>query len=515
MKVLKAWKAGYTGKNISVTILDDGIEHTHDDLHANYDRLASKDLNSNDDDPSPAYTLSNENKHGTRCAGEVAAVANNEFCSVGIAYHASIGGVRMLDGRVTDLVEAGAIGLNPQHIDIYSASWGPDDDGFTVDGPAKLARLAFEKGVREGRNGKGSIFVWASGNGGKNHDDCNCDGYTDSIYTLSISSATQRGTRPWYSESCSSTLATTYSSGSSASNDGQIVTTDLNNKCTTTHTGTSASAPLAAGICALALEANGNLTWRDMQHLVVETSNSTGLADISESWSLNGVGKRVSHAFGFGMMDAYAMVTRAKTWKNVPEQRICNISVIAENGSPRIFHSKILRVPIDINACPGKDRLMDTLEHVQAQLTLSNKHRGQLSIHLYSPSNTKSRLLGVRDRDYTSTGFNKWSFMTTHCWGENPRGKWVLEIETRTEQPSAKLSLFNLILYGTFINEWKPDKAVMQKEDKNEQIAATSTNPSSVHIDERQTTENEAASNLHCLFFSPVNGTCIGRRMKF
>lgn len=55
----------------------------------------------------------------------------------------------MLDGRVTDLVEAGAIGLNPQHIDIYSASWGPDDDGFTVDGPAKLARLAFEKGVRE------------------------------------------------------------------------------------------------------------------------------------------------------------------------------------------------------------------------------------------------------------------------------------------------------------------------------------------------------------------------------
>lgn len=29
--------------------------------------------------------------------------------------------------------------------------------------------------------------------------------------------------------------------------------------------------------------------------------------------------------------------------------------------------------------------------------------------------------------------------MTTHCWGENPRGKWVLEIETRTEQPSGEL----------------------------------------------------------------------------
>ena len=55
----------------------------------------------------------------------------------------------MLDGRVTDEVEAASIGLRSQHIDIYSASWGPDDDGRTVDGPAKLAKLAFENGVRQ------------------------------------------------------------------------------------------------------------------------------------------------------------------------------------------------------------------------------------------------------------------------------------------------------------------------------------------------------------------------------
>ena len=47
------------------------------------------------------------------------------------------------------------------------------------------------------------------------------------------------------------------------------VTTDLNKSCTDSHTGTSASAPLAAGICALALQANPNLTWRDMQHIVI------------------------------------------------------------------------------------------------------------------------------------------------------------------------------------------------------------------------------------------------------
>lgn len=57
-------------------------------------------------------------------------------------------GVRMLDGDVTDMVEARSLSLNPQHIDIYSASWGPDDDGKTVDGPASLARQAFENGIR-------------------------------------------------------------------------------------------------------------------------------------------------------------------------------------------------------------------------------------------------------------------------------------------------------------------------------------------------------------------------------
>lgn len=54
----------------------------------------------------------------------------------------------MLDGDVTDMVEAKSLSLNPQHIHIYSASWGPDDDGKTVDGPASLARQAFENGIR-------------------------------------------------------------------------------------------------------------------------------------------------------------------------------------------------------------------------------------------------------------------------------------------------------------------------------------------------------------------------------
>lgn len=58
-------------------------------------------------------------------------------------------GVRMLDGSIMDIVEAQSLSLQPQHIHIYSASWGPEDDGRTVDGPGVLAAAAFQRGVSQ------------------------------------------------------------------------------------------------------------------------------------------------------------------------------------------------------------------------------------------------------------------------------------------------------------------------------------------------------------------------------
>lgn len=35
-------------------------------------------------------------RHGTRCAGEVAAVANNQICGAGVAYNAKVGGEQQI-----------------------------------------------------------------------------------------------------------------------------------------------------------------------------------------------------------------------------------------------------------------------------------------------------------------------------------------------------------------------------------------------------------------------------------
>ena len=455
MNVIPAWQKGITGKGVVVTILDDGIQHDHPDLKQNYDPGASTDINGNDGDPMPQDN--GDNKHGTRCAGEVAAVAFNEYCGVGIAYNSSIGGVRMLDGMVNDAVEARALSLNPQHIDIYSASWGPEDDGKTVDGPGPLAKKAFEKGIKSGRGGKGSIFVWASGNGGRKTDNCNCDGYTNSPYTLSISSATQGGRKPWYLEECSSTLATTYSSGT-PSHDASITTVDQDKRlrpdkiCTSSHTGTSASAPIAAGICALVLEVNKQLTWRDMQHIVLQTANPRPLLH-EDGWKTNGVGRKYSHKFGYGLMDAAAMVNLAENWKPIGSLLKCQSEVVSPKLKIPASPDEFSKISLSVDDCNHKsDNQIKYLEHVQCIVSLKSVVRGAIKINLVSPQGTRSSLLLPRPKDHTLGSFDEWPFMSVHFWGESPEGDWTLEVGHNQQihgEAGNIVRKVQLVIYGT------------------------------------------------------------------
>ena len=116
----------------------------------------------------------------------------------------------------------------------------------------RLVISNFSQNLPQGRNGLGNIYVWASGDGGED-DDCNADGYAASMWTISINSAINDGQNAHYDESCTSTLASTFSNGGGDPKTG-VATTDLYGRCTKTHSGTSAAAPEAAGVFALALE---------------------------------------------------------------------------------------------------------------------------------------------------------------------------------------------------------------------------------------------------------------------
>lgn len=154
-----------------------------------------------------------DDHHGTRCAGQVGAVKNN-VCGVGIAYDSKVAGVRILSGPISDVDEAAALNFNYQNTSIYSCSWGPPDDGKSMESPSYLIQRSILNGIQNGRDRKGSIFVFASGNGAGYGDQCNFDGYTNSIYSITVAAIDYKGLHPIYSEACAANLVVAYSSGS-------------------------------------------------------------------------------------------------------------------------------------------------------------------------------------------------------------------------------------------------------------------------------------------------------------
>ncbi|NXJ16879.1 PCSK4 convertase, partial [Odontophorus gujanensis] len=246
------------------------------------------------------------------------------------------------------------------------------------------------------------------------------------------------------------------------------VTTDLHHRCTDRHAGSSASAPLAAGMIALALEANPALSWRDVQHLVVRASKPAHLQ--AEDWAANGVGRKgecmaagayqsptseqrgsrgpfshipVSHYYGYGLLDAALLVELAQAWAATRPQRRCSLRALR---APRNIGSK-LTVPADASSCSGSIR---SLEHVQVQLSLSYSRRGDLWVSLRSPMGTTSTLVTVRPYDTSQQGYKDWTFMSTHFWDENPNGTWMLLLENKGDAyNTGTLTRFILHLHGT------------------------------------------------------------------
>ena len=125
----------------------------------------------------------------------------------------------------------------------------------------------------QGRDGKGSIYVWASGNGGDEGDDCAADGYVSSIYTIAVGSIGVDGSRSLRNdEECSAKMVAAYVtdtyrnpavvsviclySKTWLSHKTLKRTVDTGgNRCRLDFGGTSSATPMVSGAIALALEA--------------------------------------------------------------------------------------------------------------------------------------------------------------------------------------------------------------------------------------------------------------------
>ncbi|GJJ71015.1 kexin [Entomortierella parvispora] len=446
INVTGVWDQGVTGKGALVAIIDDGLDAYSEDLAPNFYKLGSHDFNDNQELPLPKKFDDNPDNHGTRCAGEIASARNN-LCGVGVAWDAKVAGIRILSEPITDVQEAEALNYGYNETQIYSCSWGPTDDGKTMDGPTGMLLDAFVNGITNGRGGKGSIYVFATGNGGRYYDNCNFDGYANSRYTVSIGAITRTNQHPVYSEACSAQLGVTYSSGDNS----WIYTCDVGKRnCFNRHSGTSAAAPIAAGIFALVLEVRPDLNWRDIQHLTILTA--VPIDETDTDWTETAVGRLFNHKYGYGSLDAYAMVEAAKTWVSVPEQVSYESPVIRVEGDipsgvdDASGHTGELGLPsvFLVTKEATKNAKIASLEHVTVTVNIQHTFRGEVEVELTSPNRIVSKLAVARPLDASTDGFVNWTFMSVKHWDEDPVGAWTLTVYDRTNATNT----------GTFL-DWK------------------------------------------------------------
>jgi hypothetical protein len=442
-----AWaNGGVTGRGVTIAIVDDGLQHAHPDLKANYDASHSWDFNDNDPEPTP---VSSQDGHGTAAAGVAAAVANNGHCGRGVAPSARLVGLRTIAAGVTDLVEAQALSHNAiGTVDIYSCSWGPADDGMTLAGPGPVVQhtLASYAGQLRGRLGKGTIYVWAGGNGRAQEDSCAFDGYASSIFVNCIGAIDYNGNQAWYSEGCAALMGVTPSSGAMRG----ITTVDLMGnagydpgECTATFGGTSSSAPLAAGIIALLLEARPDLTWRDVKHVIAK--GALPIQVEQGEWHMNAAGYRHSHIYGFGLLKAPILLAFARNHTLVPPRfEVCRTPLITYTGGSYY-------IPVSVNVSMTGCNLT-FIEHVAILVGMSHERRGNVILDLTSPEGATSHLATYRSKDWnTGYGAGGWTFTSVHHWGERtPNGNWLLA--ANDQQPDTQgrghLNAVRLEIYG-------------------------------------------------------------------
>jgi len=442
-RLVTAWDSA-RGAGVVIAIVDDGLQHTHPDLSGRYAASLSYDFNDNDTNPMPLPS----HGHGTSAAGVAAATGNNSLGVSGAAPAATLAGIRLIAANTTDRQDADALSFKSQDIDIYSNSWGPPDNGRLA-GPAPLTLAALRNGVATGRGGLGSIYVWAAGNGLGANDNVNYDGWANSRYTIAVSAIDNRGVQAPYSEPGAPILVAAPSSGSSVG----ITTTDITGSggyssgdYTNSFGGTSSATPLVAGVVALMLEANPALTWRDVQHVLVNSARRNHQTDTD--WVRNGAGRFVNHKYGFGAVDAAAAVALARTWQSVGPERSASSPVITvgatvpDNNAAGITSSFTVSADLSV-------------EWVEIVFNATHTYRGDLEVELTSPSGTKS-LLATRRSD-NGANYSSWMFTSARHWGESSQGAWTLRVADRAAADVGTWNSWQINVHGT-VNDGGGDR---------------------------------------------------------
>ncbi len=258
----------YSGKGVKIAIIDMGIDKNH----IEYKNNLIKVINSRDGTNNIICNDIDVCYHGTAVTGVIASNINGKGLR-GIAPNSQIIFIHLdLKGYVGDNEILDALSFaQKENVDIINASWGTGDVSPIV--KEKIDSMAIN-----GRNGKGVVFVFSSGNRGK--DAKNDESMLDSV--IGVGSSDEENLRAIYSNfgkgldivaggGFSLGITTAYPTHIDNHPKFYLQAEDYKK-----FQGTSASAPIVTGSIALMLEKNPNLTREEIQNILYKTADKIG-----------------------------------------------------------------------------------------------------------------------------------------------------------------------------------------------------------------------------------------------
>ena len=512
MQMTAAIGEGVDGSGIKIVVIDSGLEICHPDLADNIEPGGSYNFGHENrmgaaaDDP---FYFSLLGDHGTSVAGVAAAVADNGFGGRGVASGASLVGFNPLEAAGSEdfeglaLVEVAfleSLGGSSEAPDsasghIFNMSFGLELPGENI---SEEYRMLYKMTTSQLRDGLGALYVKAIGNAFTVCDrfehplnreiGCisgNADPDQNIPWLLPIGAYNADGVKSSYSAAASN-IWVVAPGGEDGLHEPAIITTDqagnhggysegsfnalssdndlnLDGDYVNAFGGTSAATPNAAGAIALILDANPQLTWRDVKHILASTSrklqsniqevraafNGTPYI-VQHGWTTNAAGFEFHNWYGFGAINVDAAIAMARThapdslgsfvesdWFDSGVSSVAPLAIPDADGVG-------ISTTVTVANIPSSAKVESVMLSVSLDHTLSY----DVGIRIESPSGTQS----IVNQPFNSAlGYSQelfeWHLLSNAFYGENLNGVWTIHVVDLAKEDTGSLTGAQLRFY--------------------------------------------------------------------
>ena len=478
----QAWDLTRGIRSVTIAIMDDAVDVSHPDFQGIGKIVAPRDFKENDFLPLPGDP---DDNHGTACAG-VATAEENGVGSVGVAPGCALMPIRttgFLDDQTIEEMFGWAVSKGAS---VISCSWGPASVYFPL---SLRQRAALTQAATTGRNGKGCVIVFAAGNANRpTNGSVNESGWPNNalsgptswlggftvhpdVITVAASTSLNRKAAysNWGAEVSVCAPSNNAPPGVGLQETGYvftppqirgalpglgIVTTDrvgatgyATDNIAIDFGGTSSACPLVAGVAALVLSANPDLTAAEVRQLLQQTADK--IVDPNPDPQF-GFRKGTYEASGRCDWFGYGKVNAAKAVQAAVQRQ----AMAAVASSRQIQQQNTSSVAIPDNNPQGVTSTMQiaetgTVRSIQISVMIDHTFLGDLQISLISPANQtvllQSRSLG-RSTRLQSTYTLQTTPLLRRFLNQPAQGRWQLRVVDAAESDTGTLNNWTLTL---------------------------------------------------------------------